>query len=116
MCEALSDNTIVLRPHPSENHEPYAAIAKRHKNLKIAGDGGISPWLIATKALIANGCTTMIEAAVLGTPTISYQPIVSEAYDDDLPNSLSQRAFSTDELCRKVDTICRGKNGNKRGE
>jgi hypothetical protein len=49
----------------------------------------------------------MIEAAVLGTPTIAYQPIVSEAYDDDLPNSLSQRAFSIDELCRTVDPICR---------
>jgi len=107
LCKALSDTTIVLRPHPSENHEPYAAIAERHQNLKIANDGGISPWLMATKALIANGCTTMIEAAVLGTPTIAYQPIVSEAYDDDLPNSLSQRAFSVDELCRKVESICR---------
>ena len=107
LCKALSDTTIVLRPHPSENHEPYAAIAKRHNNLKIADDGGISPWLMATKALIANGCTTMIEAAVLRTPTIAYQPIVSEAYDDDLPNSLSQRAFSIDELCRMVDSICR---------
>ena len=107
LCKALSDTTIVLRPHPSENHEPYVAIAERHPNLKIDGDGGISPWLMATKALIANGCTTMIEAAVLGTPTIAYQPIVSEAYDDDLPNSLSQRAFSIDELCRRVDSVCR---------
>ncbi len=111
LCRALSDHTIVLRPHPSENHAPYAAIAERHKNLKIADDGGISPWLMATKALIANGCTTMIEAAVIGTPTIAYQPIVSETYDDDLPNSLSQRAFSIDELCRCVLSIVRGEGG-----
>ena len=55
LCEALPDTTIVLRPHPSENHGPYAAVAERYQNLKIANDGGISPWLMATKALIANG-------------------------------------------------------------
>ena len=111
LCAALGDTTIVLRPHPSENHEPYAAIADRHRNLKIANDGGISPWLMATRALIANGCTTMIEAAVLGTPTISYQPVVSAAYDDDLPNSLSHRTFAIDELCGKVSSIVGGQLG-----
>jgi surface carbohydrate biosynthesis protein len=111
LCEALGDTTIVLRPHPSENHGPYAAIAERYPNLKIANDGGISPWLMAAKALVANGCTTMIESAVLGTPTISYQPVVSEVYDDDLPNSLSHRTFATDELCRKVASIVSGEQG-----
>ena len=111
LCEALSDHTIVLRPHPSENNQPYCAIAERYENLKIDNAGGISPWLIATKALIANGCTTMIEAAVLGTPTVAYQPVVSDAYDDDLPNSLSRRAFNTDELCRTVKSMVSGKLG-----
>jgi surface carbohydrate biosynthesis protein len=111
LCQALGDTTIVLRPHPSENHEPYAAIAGRYQNLKIANDGGISPWLMATRALIANGCTTMIEAAILGTPTISYQSVVSDAYDDDLPNSLSHRTFSIDELCHQVRSIVDGQLG-----
>ncbi len=109
LCEAMADFTVVLRPHPSENEAPYRAIAQRYENLKIANDGGISPWLIATKALIANGCTTMIEASVLDTPAIAYQPVVSEAYDDDLPNSLSYRVFSVDDLCRKITSIVRGK-------
>jgi surface carbohydrate biosynthesis protein len=111
LCEALSDYTIVLRPHPSENNQPYRTIAARYENLKIDNDGGISPWLIATKALIANGCTTMIEAAVVGTPTVAYQPVVSDAYDDDLPNSLSRRVFTIDELCRSVKSIVRGELG-----
>ena len=111
LCDTLSDHVIVLRPHPSENHEPYRAIAKQHENLKIADDGGISPWLMAAKALIANGCTTMIEASVLGTPTIAYQPVVSDEYDDNLPNSLSHRVFSIDELCRNVLSIVQGKVG-----
>ena len=108
LCETLADRTVVLRPHPSENHEPYMAVADRHPNLKIAADGGISPWLMATQALIANGCTTMIEAAVLGTPTIAYQPVVSAELDDDLPNSLSQRASSIDELCRRASEMAGG--------
>jgi surface carbohydrate biosynthesis protein len=111
LCETLADRTVVLRPHPSENHEPYAAVADRHPNLKIAAEGGISPWLMATQALIANGCTTMIEAAVLGTPTIAYQPVVSAELDDDLPNSLSQRTYTIDELCRRASEVAGGAPG-----
>jgi surface carbohydrate biosynthesis protein len=111
LCRELADTTIVLRPHPSENHGPYLAIAEHYKNLKIVSDGGISPWLMAAKVLIANGCTTMIEAAVLGTPTIAYQAVTSEALDDDLPNSLAHRVFGSDELCGAARAIIEGKLG-----
>jgi hypothetical protein len=66
---------------------------------------------MATKAIVANGCTTMIEAAVLGTPAVTYQPVTSEEFDDDMPNSLSHRAFSVDELCTTTRAIVDGELG-----
>lgn len=111
LCEALSDHAVVLRPHPSENQAPWLAIAERCKNLRIANDGSITPWLMATKAVVANGCTTMIEAAVLDTPAVTYQPVTSEEFDDDMPNSLSHRAFSVDELCTTTRAVVTGKLG-----
>jgi hypothetical protein len=111
LCEALPDHTVVLRPHPSENQEPWLAIAERCSNLRIANDGSITPWLMATKAVIANGCTTMIEAAVLDTPSVAYQPVTSKEFDDDMPNSLSHRVFSTDELRTTIRAIVTGDLG-----
>jgi len=111
LCEALPDHTVVVRPHPAENHGPWLAIAERCKNLQIANDGSVTPWLMAAKTLIANGCTTQVEAAVLDTPTVSYQPVRSEEFDFELPNSLSRRVFSLDELCIMIHAMVKGELG-----
>ncbi len=111
LCRAVPDHTVVVRPHPAENHAPWLEIAARCSNLKIINEDSVTPWLMAARLLIANGCTTMIEAAVLGTPTIAYQPVRNSRYDDDLPNAVSHRAFSGGELCRQAAAIMRGETG-----
>jgi surface carbohydrate biosynthesis protein len=111
LCEALGDYTVVLRPHPAENHGPWETIAKKHPNLHIANDGSITPWLIATKTVIANSCTTQVEAAVLDTPSVSYMPVVSEKFDHELPNTLSHQVDSADGLCATVRSIVNGELG-----
>ena len=105
LCQALPDHEIVVRPHPAESHAPWLKIARRHPNLKIINEDSVTPWLMAAKVLVANGCTTMIESAVLGTPTVAYQPVVDGQYDDDLPNEVSYRAYSLDDLCQLIREI-----------
>jgi len=111
LCKALSEYTVVLRPHPAENQDPWIAIAKRCPNLRVANDGSITPWLMATTAVVANSCTTQVEAAVLDTPSVSYMPVVSEKFDHELPNVLSHRVHSVDELCHTTQSIVAGKLG-----
>jgi surface carbohydrate biosynthesis protein len=111
LCEALGDYTVVLRPHPAENHGPWEAIARKWPNLHIANDGSITPWLMATQAVIANSCTTQVEAAILGTPSVSFMPVTSIKFDHELPNALSYRVGSVDELCRTVQSIVDGQLG-----
>jgi surface carbohydrate biosynthesis protein len=111
LCESLSDHTVVLRPHPAENHVPWLAYANRCPNLQIADDGSVVPWLMATKAVIANSCTTQVEAAVLDTPSISYMPVASEEFDHKLPNVLSHQVDSVEGLCDTARSIVSGKLG-----
>jgi hypothetical protein len=111
LCKALNGFNVVVRPHPAENHAPWFAKAVRCGNLHVANDGNIIPWLMAAQALIANSCTTQVEAAVLGTPAVSYQPVRAEEFDFALPNSLGQRAFSLDELCSTVLAMTKGELG-----
>ena len=111
LCAAVPNLTVVLRPHPSENQAVWHAIAERCPNLVVTNDGSITPWLMAAKATIANGCTSLVEAAVLDTPAVAYQPVTSEEFDDDWPNSLSHRAFSVDELCMTIRAMVAGEVG-----
>ncbi len=98
LASELPDYTIVVRPHPAESHEPWRKAAAKHGNIVVINEDTVTPWLMAAELLIANGCTTMIEAAILDTPVIAYQPAVDPRYDDDLPNAVSHRAFSLEEL------------------
>jgi surface carbohydrate biosynthesis protein len=111
LCQSLGSSNVVVRPHPTENHGIWNTIAARCDNLHVANDGNIIPWLIAAKALVANGCTTQVEAAVLGTPTVNYQPVKSEMFDFELPGLVSRCVFSLDELCETVRQIMKGKLG-----
>jgi surface carbohydrate biosynthesis protein len=111
LCKALPDLTVVVRPHPAENHAPWLAVAERCRNMQVANDGSVMPWLMASKMLIANSCTTQVEAAVLDTPTLNYQPVASEIIDHQLPNAVSLQTYSTDELCSKAIAIAGGDLG-----
>lgn len=111
LCQALPGHAVVLRPHPEENHGPWLDLAARCPNLRVVNEGNAVPWLMATKALVANSCTTMVESAVLGVPTVNFAPVSSEEYDYELPNSLSHWVVSVDDLCEMVASMVRGEVG-----
>jgi surface carbohydrate biosynthesis protein len=108
LCDALPDHTIVLRPHPSEDHEPWRRAIGARRNAVVVHEGSVIPWLMAAKALVHNGCTTAVEAAVVGTPSVAYQPVTSERFDFHLPNALSERAFDVSEVARLVRAAVSG--------
>jgi surface carbohydrate biosynthesis protein len=108
LAEAFPENSIVVRPHPTENHEAYRKIADRYKQVHVTNEGNVVPWLIATKAVIHNGCTTGIEAYVVGTPAISYRASISETYDNGfyrLPHLISHQCFTFEELRNMLQKI-----------
>jgi surface carbohydrate biosynthesis protein len=91
LARELGERRVVVRPHPSESHEIWRAAARSHPNVHVLNEGSVVPWLIAARALVHNGCTTAVEAYVLGTPPIAWQPIFDAELDDPLPNGLSYR-------------------------
>ncbi len=95
---AFPAHTILIRPHPSENHEIWKQAGKGCSNVQVHFEGHVTPWLLASDAIIHNSCTTGLEGYLLKRPVFSFQPITSEHFDKKLPNSLSQRATSSQEL------------------
>ena len=114
LAEAFPENAIVVRPHPTENHEVYRQIADQCQRVYVTNEGNVVPWLMATKAVIHNGCTTGVEAYVTGTPAISYRESINETYDSGfyrLPNLMSHQCFSFDELRDLLRKVLRGETG-----
>jgi surface carbohydrate biosynthesis protein len=112
--QAFSDYIIVVRPHPGENQEIYHSIATRCERVLVTNEGNVLPWLMAARALIHNGCTTGVEAYVMGVPAISFRATVNDYYDyafHHLPNLLSHQCFDLDELQVTLGKILSGELG-----
>lgn len=104
--------TIVVRPHPTENPAVYREIAAACRRVVVTNEGNVIPWLLAARALVHNSCTTGVEACVLGVPAITCMTARNADYDDvyyRLPNRVSHRCHTFEDLC---DTLSRILSGN----
>lgn len=117
--QAFPDLTIIVRPHPSENFKIYNDLAAQCERVKVTNEGNVIPWLLAAKTMVHNGCTTGLEAYVLGVPAISYLATFNEYYDYEfqgLPTKLSHQCFSFEELKRTLTQILAGELDVAEGE
>jgi len=115
----FKDYAIVVRPHPTENQAVYQDIAQHCQRVTVTNEGNVIPWLMATEAVIHNGCTTGVEACMLGVPAISYRAAVNEDYDLGfyrLPNLLSHQCFSSEQLQEMLKKILKGELGAADGD
>jgi surface carbohydrate biosynthesis protein len=117
--KSFPDHVIVVRPHPTENQEIYRKIARCCQRVRVTNEGNVVPWLLATRAIIHNGCTTGVEAYVMHIPAISYRATVNDFYDDGfyrLPNRLSHQCFNYEELEGTLQMIVAGELGAANGD
>ena len=80
---------IIIRPHPSEDHEEWYKITKSFKKIKIIYEGDIEPWVYASSALLHRGCMSAINAYMAGIP-IGYLRLQKDNVKKALPYELSE--------------------------
>lgn len=100
LSEAHPGRKIIIRPHPADDHSIWKTLFHPFENVEVIYEGSIEPFLLAAKVVIHNGCTTGIQSALMGKPTIAYQPVVSEEFDLYLANSVSNQVYSENELLK----------------
>ena len=109
--QAFPDLNIVIRPHPTERHDVYREIADRSARIHVTNAGNVVPWILATRMVLHNGCTTGVESFVMGVPAISYREAIDDDYDNGfyrLPNALSHQCFNFDQLRDTIHQILSG--------
>lgn len=111
LSRAFPDVSIVVRPHPVEDSEPWREAAADCPNVHVVHEGNVIPWLLAAKVLVQNNCTTAVEAYVLGRPVVNYQPVRSERFDAKLCTELSHCAFDFEDLRGTLRDILDGRLG-----
>lgn len=78
---------IVYRPHPSEGLEFYRKVFSGIANIHVIQSETVGPFIIASKILLHDGCSTSLEAYAANKLVINYKPVSSE-YDYYLPNHI----------------------------
>jgi surface carbohydrate biosynthesis protein len=111
LSKEFSEHTIVLRPHPSEDHEKWRQITSNLSNVQVIHEGSAIPWLMAAEVMIHNSCTTGVEARVLGRPIVAYRPVVSDDFEPWLPKAVSLNTFSLEETTSRVKEILQQEAG-----
>ncbi len=93
---------VVVRPHQTENINRYQD-EFNDSNINIELSGDVREWIIASKAVVHNSCTTGIESVMLDVPTYSYQPVKIDSRPD-LPNKISDNADTKEVLLEKINS------------
>ncbi len=119
LANAFPEFSIVVRPHPTENPQIYHDIAATCERVAVTNEGNVIPWLMASRALVHNSCTTGVEAYVMQVPAVTYMASRAEYYDTDfyrLPNALSHQCHNFDQLQQTLEDIFNGNLGAPDGD
>ncbi|MFA6159986.1 MAG: surface carbohydrate biosynthesis protein [Parcubacteria group bacterium] len=103
IAEKFNEYNIIIRPHPSEKYDVWEKIAQTFSNVFVVHSSNAVPWIMAADVLVHNGCTTAVEAFILGTEAISYRPFIIEEQETEFSNKISLEAFSLKELMEMVE-------------
>ena len=106
LCQLIVENTnekVVVRPHPEENHEIYKNYFSSNSRVIINTEMSVIPWIINSKFVIHPDCTTAIEAAFLGKTVYSILPYFDENLVAYSPYKVSKVFFNEDDLVNYIE-------------
>ena len=98
LAETFPDHNILIRPHPSENPAAWEELAAPLPNVIVRYDHELVPWLLAAEAVIHNGCTTALEAAMLERPVIEYRAVENAMWENPQPSAVSMPARAAEDV------------------
>lgn len=103
LARRFPERRIVVRPHPSENQAIWRQVAAGLDNVHVVYDHRLVPWLLAAECIVHNGCTTAVEAALLGKIPIDFRPEERRSFEASQPHAVSVPARSIEDVARFVE-------------
>lgn len=75
---------LIVRPHPSEDRGFWQSAVGGTDGVEVHGTGIATPWILASSCLVHHGCTTGIEAGLMGKPHVMYAPHPDHHHDTEV--------------------------------
>ena len=101
---SLKGIKVVFRPHPSESISKIQEYFSGYDNIVVRSDHDVATWILASKAVIHNCCTTGLEAAFMKKNTIAYTPNSVSQYKLNKVDKIAKVALNVDELLEGILT------------
>lgn len=64
----------VVRPHPGEKPGYWREVVGDHPSAMVVEDSDPHPWILGAELVVHTGCTTGLEAALMGRPVLNLLP------------------------------------------
>ena len=98
----LPDHKLVVRPHPSENVASWEQFFSGEPRVIVKSKGTVTPWILASDFVIHHGCTTGVEAEIMGQAQANYAPVPDMHHDTPMAKTFSRFAYTEEELKQLV--------------
>ena len=116
LAQAFPEMNFILRPHPSESHKAWEELTRAHPNFHLVYEGSVTPWILASEAILHFKSTTSVEAHLMGVPPITYLPPLPpymEKYELVLPMAVSRICRTREELAQDIKRVMDGEIAHK---
>ncbi len=81
LARKLAPKKLIIRPHPSESDEIWKHAVEGIANAEVIFQGSVVPWILGAKAVVHSGCTTAVEATIMGVACVSLAPFSQQNSD-----------------------------------
>ena len=111
LSEKYPKLNVVIRPHPSENHDLYLDLEKKYKNIFVNHSYSIQPWILSSMCIIHSYCTTAAEALVVNKKTFCLISNKNLKVHKNLPFIFNNVSYTKKEVLKKIDNFISKKKG-----
>ncbi len=102
---ARKDINIVVRPHPGDDIDWFKGVFNGVPNIHVVREGSVAAWLLACNVMVQAGCTTALEAHLMGTPTVTYTPTPDSGHEFYLPSLFGHRVTTQDAALEAIQKM-----------
>lgn len=111
--EAIRDHfmdiSVVVRPHPSDDVAAWQRLVGHIDGCWVVHEGAATPWLLGAEAIVHNGCTTAIEAFLLGKMPVSYHPYWDDRFEYSFQTRVGPAISELPDLLAQLEEVIAGK-------
>lgn len=96
---------VVVRPHPAERADVWVDFVKslNAPTVRVVMGTPHVPYMLAADLVVHPGCTTGMEALLLGVPALSLRPGASPVHDFYVSNKVNVTAGTAEDAAAAID-------------